>query len=447
MQTYYFVSAKKRDLAPIYLRLSAGRGTDIILKSGLFVDPKRWSNTTQTIKQRITTDDDNELIKKLDKLKATIKTEFENKYSDHSKTWLESVIDQFHNKKVERSKGLNEYISSFIAEAEKGEKKNKSTKDFAAGTVRIFKGFERIFGIYQGIYSEKEIKKIDKRNKKLIEENKPIIKLRPRRVPELNFDDINIDFYNKFVKFLSDEGYALNTQGRFVKSLKMIMKKALQDKKHNNREFEYEAFRGITEKSFSIYLTETELDKIYTHDLKFFPRMALARDKFIALSETALRISDYDKIDLNIRTIEGTKFIDVIQTKTGGRVVIPLTPRLEAILIKYENKLPKIPEQYVNEYIKVICKDCKIDEEFRWEAVKFGMTVPKSAKKWQKVSCHTARRTACTNMYKAGISLKDIRAISGHSSDKQLLDYIKITKEETAIKLSQHPYFTRLKAV
>lgn len=43
----FFVSAKKRDLAPIYVRSSAGRKVDIIVKTGLLVNPKCWSNTTQ----------------------------------------------------------------------------------------------------------------------------------------------------------------------------------------------------------------------------------------------------------------------------------------------------------------------------------------------------------------------------------------------------------------
>ena len=46
-------------------------------------------------------------------------------------------------------------------------------------------------------------------------------------------------------------------------------------------------------------------------------------------------------------------------------------------------------------------------------------------------------------MYLAGIPLKDIREISGHSSDKQLLEYIRVTKEQTAAKLAKHEYFNR----
>jgi integrase len=175
--------------------------------------------------------------------------------------------------------------------------------------------------------------------------------------------------------------------------------------------------------------------------------MELARDAFIVLCETCLRISDYRKIQINIRTINKRRFIDIRQTKTGTQVIIPLTARFEAIWQKYGNKLPMIPEQYVNKYIKTIASWCEINEELRWEGSKYGLKHPKSAKKYEIITCHTGRRTACTNMYLAGIPLKDIREISGHSSDKQLLDYIKVDKLTTAIRLSEHPYFSNLKAV
>ncbi|MCX6320495.1 MAG: phage integrase SAM-like domain-containing protein, partial [Bacteroidia bacterium] len=256
----YFVSAKKRDLAPVYVRLSAGKKVDLIVKTLLSVNPDRWSNDTQTIKQRIKTDDDEKLIKKLKGLKDHIETEFKNHFGEYSKEWLDSVVYQFHTKKDIKAKNLNDFIDRSIKEAEKGDwKKYKSGMNLAPGTIRILEGFKRIFGEYQGIYTE-ERKQWHTDNKKT---------LRPLR--KVDFENINIDFYNSFVNFLTDEGYALNTIGRFIKSLKMMMKKSLQDKLHNNREFEYEAFSGISEKTFAIYLTKDEIEKIYNKDLTQFP--------------------------------------------------------------------------------------------------------------------------------------------------------------------------------
>ena len=433
----FFVSAEKRELAPIYVRLSDGRKCDLIVKSGLLVEPERWSNKTETIKQRITTKEDDKLTDKLDELRKHINKELKFYSGTKSKDWLTSVINRFHNIREDEGKTLNGYIASFINKAEAGELKNNGAVNFSLGTVRAFKGFQRIFNEYQGIYTDKRIEQLHK-------EEKP---LRPLKL--MDFEDITVDFYRDFVSFLSNEGYEVNTIGRFIKELKYIMRKALSEKKHTNREFMEGAFSGFSEDSFSVYLTMDEVERIYKHDLSKFPRMELARDAFIVLCETALRISDYHKIELNIRDRNRRKYIYIQQSKTGDLVVIPLTSRMEAILKKYNGQLPKIHEVYVNKYIKTVASWCKIDQVIRWDAKKNGLKFTKSAKKYELITCHTGRRTACTNMYLSGIKPIDIMKISGHRTESMLLKYIRISPEETAERLASHSYFngSNLKAV
>lgn len=428
----YFCNGKKMTLAPIYLRLSAGRGNDIQVKTGLLVDPNRWSSKTQSIKQRIITDDDKRLISKLADLKQYVRSEMATYGGTYTKQWLTDKISDFHCIRQD-SNTLNSYISNYIAAAESGERKGKGGKNITTGTINTWKGFQRIFNEFQGVYTEDRLKELEKEKKTT----------RPHII--LDFEDITVDFYNSFVSFLSDEGYSVNTMGRFIKALKYFMKKSLRDHKHDNKEFMEQAFEGFAEDSFTIYLTEQEVQKIYALDLTKYPRMELARDAFIVLCETALRVSDYSQINCSIIERDGKKLIQLDQKKTGGQVIIPLTSRMKAILNKYNGKLPSIPEQYVNKYIKSICLSCGITEELQWKAYKFGKRYIKSAKKWEMVSCHTGRRTACTLMYLAGIPTIDIMKISGHSSEKAFLRYIRVTGEETAIRLADHPYFSDLK--
>lgn len=425
----FFINAQKRELAPIYLRLSDGRKCDLIVKSGLLVEPDRWSNKTQSIKQRITTDDDDKLISKLNDLRDHVTKKLKFYSGTKSKEWLTEVINSFHNVREDQNKTLNGYIAAFISKADNGTLKNKGAVNFSPGTVRAFKGFQRIFNEYQGIYTDKRIEQHRKADKQL----------RPLKI--LDFEDITVDFHRDFVSFLSNEGYEVNTIGRFIKELKYIMRKSLSERKHSNREFLEGAFSGFSEDSFSIYLTMDEVEKIYKHDLSKYPRMELARDAFIVLCETALRISDYHKIDLNIRERNGRKFIYIQQSKTGDLVVIPLTERMDAILKKYNNELPKIHEVYVNKFIKTVASWCGINQVIRWDAKKNGLKYTKSAKKYELITCHTGRRTACTNMYLSGIKPIDIMKISGHRTEAQFLRYIRISPEETAERLATHEYF------
>ena len=45
-------------------------------------------------------------------------------------------------------------------------------------------------------------------------------------------------------------------------------------------------------------------------------------------------------------------------------------------------------------------------------------------------------------MYLAGIDIKFIQDILGHSKVEQTLKYIKVSAEENAKRLQNHPYFT-----
>jgi integrase len=418
----FFTYAKESKSAPIYVKVSAGRDAPrLILKSGLSVDPDKWSNTTQTIKQRTKTDADKKLIKKIDQLRSHIKTELDDMYDVPTLVWLQSVIDSCFKKRSAETKNLNEFISAYIKEAKTGDKQNYHGINLSPGTARGWEGFQRIFNEYQGVYTDKRLKELKKDNKK------------PRPLRILNYEDITNNFYNSFITFLVNEGYQPNTTGRFLKNLKYFMQKSLYDKKHTNREFQNrDIFKIPKEDSFSIYLTQDEVEKIYRYDLK----------AFIVLCETAVRISDYKKISLNIREVQGKKLIYITQTKTGRPVVIPASKRMIEILKKYNNKLPSIPDQYINEYIKTIACWCKIDEVLRWEGNKFGKKYEKSAKKYELISCHAGRRTAITNMVKAKIPLPYVMSISGHQTEKQLLEYCKLTSEEIALELSAHEYFT-----
>lgn len=54
----------------------------------------------------------------------------------------------------------------------------------------------------------------------------------------------------------------------------------------------------------------------------------------------------------------------------------------------------------------------------------------------------TAHRSGATNMYLAGIPTIAIMKITGHKTETEFMKYIKITEEQTALELMNHPYFS-----
>lgn len=426
----YFVGAKKRKIAPVYVRLSAGRGTDLIVKTGLEVAPSQWSNKTETLKQRIRTEEDDKLIDKLKGLKSDIEGQVKTYGQEFTRQWLEGVIYQFHHKKDQDAKTLNEYMEHYITEVEDGKRQTKDGLNISPATGRSLRGFQRIFNEYQGVYTPKRLKELKEKQKT------------PRKRITIDFENVTTDFAHAFKNFLIAEGYKVNTISKFLKLLKYFMSKSIQDHKHTNIQFKESAFTSKTEDAFNISLTPAEVDAIYKYDCGDDKRMKIARDKFIVLCETALRVSDYDKIDVNIRTVKNVQLIDLYQTKTKNRVLIPLTRRMREILRKYEGQLPRIHEVYVNRYIKHVASQAGLTEVLRWEETKFGKRYETSKKKYELVTCHSGRRTAATNLYEAGVPVKIIMSLTGHQTEAQLMDYIKIKPEELALEAARHEYFT-----
>jgi len=419
---FFLWSEKKGVNAPIYVRLSAGREKVFIVKTEKTIKPELWSKENQTVKQRILDTESQKLKDELIDLKKHIETEVNKCFGELSKEWLKEVIYKFKFKKSSDAETLMEYIERFILEVESGTRKNENLMNLSKGTITNLKAFKKQVTDYQVNRTEKL-----------------------KRTISVDFENVNIDFYNDFVSYLSDEGFAQNTIGKHIKTLKMFMSKSLEEKLHTNRDFQFRSFKGISRKSFNIYLTETELEKLYNKDLSGNPDYDKARDAFLTLCETGLRISDYNKVDVSIKTDEsGVKLIHLSQEKTDGEVVIPVSVRLQKILDKYNGTLPRIHDQYINRDIKKVAELCEFNEVLRWNEKKLGKSYEKTCMKWEKITCHTGRRTFCTNAYLAGIDTLSIMQISGHSTESNFLKYIKLTKEQNARKLSTHPFFTKL---
>ena len=72
-----------------------------------------------------------------------------------------------------------------------------------------------------------------------------------------------------------------------------------------------------------------------------------------------------------------------------------------------------------------------------------GKLVETVKQKFELITTHTARRSGATNMFNAGIPTIRIMKITGHKTEKAFMKYIKISQEENAKSLSDHPFFKK----
>jgi integrase len=98
-----------------------------------------------------------------------------------------------------------------------------------------------------------------------------------------------------------------------------------------------------------------------------------------------------------------------------------------------------ISNQKFNKYIKEICSKCpSLQEIIQLKRTVGGKRKILTYKKHELVSSHTARRSCATNLFKSGCPSISIMRITGHSSEKMLLKYIKITPEQNALMVKHH---------
>lgn len=257
-----------------------------------------------------------------------------------------------------------------------------------------------------------------------------LIEFCKHRRKQIDFVDFDERLYNELVRYMiNQKKYALNTYGRHIKFIKTVLHKATTDGVNTSLKYQ-KSFVGVTEPSDNAYLTETELEKIYSHDFSACKKLDRVRDLFLIGCWTGLRFSDYSNIKQEHIIADRIK---MIAHKTKRRVIIPLHPVVREILTKYNYRLPDaISNQKFNDYVQDVCKDAEINEPFSKSITRNGGTQVISGPKFEFVTSHTARRTFATNAFKRGISPLLIMSITGHKTESEFIKYLKVTDEEYA---------------
>ena len=276
-----------------------------------------------------------------------------------------------------------------------------------------------------------------------------LMKFQKKTGYQVNFETINMEFYSKFIDYFHKQGRATNTIGKHLKNIKVFAQEAVSKGVKVHPEALSKDFKVIHEQTDQVYLTENELKMIYDLDLASNPKLERVRDLFLIGCYTGLRFADLSTLNETSLINNGT-LIKVRTQKTGETVTIPLHWMARAILQKYDNKPPRaISNQKTNVYIKDVCKEAGIVDRVTIHITKGGRSVAITKAKHELITCHTARRSFASNLFLAGVPTISIMKITGHRTEKSFMTYIRISNEDNANMLLNHPYFqtTNLKVV
>jgi integrase len=412
MATIKFQLQSKSKNAPIYLRLSLGRGKSLKRKTSLSINPDNWSVSTGLPKQNYA--DEKNLTSKLRKLGTYILDEVNDSNSkgiEVTGDWLQSKID-FHFNKVEAKQldYLIEYSIYFIDNLKY--KVNEKTKSIGVSksTEKKYKTISNKLIAFDKYQSKKQKKTIQT---KLIDVN-------------LSFRSGLIDYFSKVDK-LSD-----NTIGRYLKFVKSI---CLDAKKNGYKVSpQLNDFLGFTVKAPKVILSLNEIEQI--KNTKFVSDAhEISKDWLIIGCFTGQRVSDLLRMNkAMIEHIQDYDFIVLEQVKTKKTVQIPLHFEVQEILNKRDGEFPPVFTNNIdsnkamfNRYLKQLCKLADIDTVVngnKFDEVK-KRYINGEYPKHELVASHICRRSFASNHYATELYPTPILMnITAHKTEQVFLEYI-----------------------
>ena len=276
-----------------------------------------------------------------------------------------------------------------------------------------------------------------------------------------SIDDVDTEFLSELTHWFVDQGLKHNTIHDYMGSLRFCMKIAYKENFTKNRIYKAKGLVPPRQDIDEIYLTKEQIDELYSFDLSdrakiiaevgklkmneaelFFYERRLrpkhrniyeqARDLFVVGCLTGQRFSDYSRISSGmIMESKGISFIRLTQNKTLKTVLIPVDKRVKAILDKYNGKLPKMSMRHLNTLTRYIAELLGWTWEPTFDNNRLGYK--RGVRFCDMISSHTCRRSFATNAYAAGVPIKSIIAVTGHSREDSLRTYLKLQRREKGI--------------
>lgn len=364
------------------------------------------------------------LSRKITRLTNAINT-FVDKYDIAGKRVYKSdILNILAEQDIKASKGKTDTLGDAFKEytklIEEGKLLNKG-KNYSKATTNHLKAMQQHFGIDE----EQRLKNTcDIAHKRLN-------------------DFTRLDF-EAYKKYLIGQGATQNTVSIYVAYLKSFFKRTYVNKLnwHSNNVFlDGDITVPPEDIDHHVYLSEAELQQLLEIDMD--PVRNETRDCFVFGCYTGLRFSDLQVLKpVHVRN----GVLHKNTQKKGVTVMIPLNALAQSIWDKYKGELPVRHRAPFEKYIREVCQEAakkypSFKEEILFTRTEQGVKIETHKPKHQMVGPHTMRRSFATNAYLAGVPTLSIRKITGHKTEQSFLKYIRMSNQENAVLMQQHPFF------
>ncbi len=422
MGVSFSLARPKSKNSSIRVKISTS-GANFFVYTGKSISPKLWDFKKSFIKSQVGNPTAAKASKYLRKIQMDLTEIFDDyRFGISKMTFLElqakmhEVVGNPKTKMIKENHGLSiqtksliDFVDHFISDCEKGIRLSPQRQKLKESTIKSFRTSKGYLNGFQN-HSQKVL---------IINE-----------ITQKEIDSISDYVVNV-------KRHSLNTHSKFMTDLNQILKYAKDNKVITQSQFGELKFDTRREETDSIYLKEEEIMEMYKLDDLPSEKHEIVRDIFVAACYMGLRFSDYS--NLNLAKIINRR-LEVIQKKTGKKIILPIHPLVNEIFTKYKFRLPKVPKN--NEFNRLIKEvgslmpsmQVEFSKQITYERERIVISKPKFL--W--ISGHSSRRTAITNEFLRGTDIPTImHSLSGHRSYKNFLRYIKASGEEFADKLEK----------
>lgn len=301
----------------------------------------------------------------------------------------------------------------------------KNNEDYIKGNINVVQLVDRYVALRQGVRYNTKVGFSFVKNLILKED------FAYRKIRDIKTSDAKL----WFIKLHDDgKGYSTLTTVRGV--LKPAFDMAYEEEIVHRNPFDFKITTVVPNDSeHRIALTDEQLET-WMNYIKTDKTYSKYYDEFVVLKETGMRVSEFcgltlKDIDLKARRIKvdhqlvrernGRYYIEETKTKSGKRYI----PMTDTSYIAFSNLIANRPqlkiEPIIDGYSGFLLIDKKlqpkvalhIENECRWAQAKYEKLYPNNP--LPRITPHVFRHTFCTNMAKAGLDVKSLQYLMGHS--------------------------------
>lgn len=264
--------------------------------------------------------------------------------------------------------------------------------------------------------------------------NAIVKKLGKSPVGSLPLGAVGVPQLRAFAAFLVAEGQSQNTVATYSNSLLGYIRQGKKSGLHNSVDIGEGARVQLEELEHHVYLTEEDQQALARLDIE--PEL---RDAFLLGCQLGMRHSDFVRLTPMHRQGDA---VNINTQKTGKAVWVPLSP-LAIELWEKCNGQPAAPHDsdVMARGIRRLGEAAGLNADVLFSRTEGGIKIERWKKKWELMSTHTMRRSFATNAMKAGVPILSIMKVTGHKTIDAFMRYIRVSDEEHARTLAEHPHF------